>query len=239
MLRVICALLGIALLAGAARAEDPETIVVGFIAGQADQEAGRAVMEEAYRRIGVAATFRPFGAAAALEASRSGEVDAELHRIAGIDRSFPELVQVPIPINFVRGAAFSRKYRFPVRSWNSLDPYRIGIVRGIVFTEEGTAGMDVRVADDHDQLVRWIAEDEVDLGVVPRTAGHAAIRRSGHDDIHELDGLLETLLLYHYLNVRRADLAHRLEPVLKEMLLDGTTRRLLDVANARLMGDAS
>ena len=238
--RIAWALLWILLSAGAARAgEASETVVIGFIADQADQQVGRAVMAEAYRRIGVAVDFRGFEAARALEASRSGEVDAELNRIAGLDRSFPELIQIPIPVSAIRGAAFSRRYRFPVRSWRSLKPYRIGIVRGTIFAEQGTAGMDVRAAATSDELVRWLAEDVVDVGVMPRVVGHAAVRRSGERDVEELEGVLETLLIYHYVNVRRADLAERLEPVLKEMLIDGTTRRLLDEATARLVGDAS
>jgi hypothetical protein len=232
-------MLAFALAGGSVHAGEPaETVVVGFIDNETDQQVGRAVISEAYRRIGVAVSFRPFEAATALEASRSGEVDAELHRIGGMDRSFPELIQVPIPINFIHGAAFSRKYRFPIQSWSSLKPYRIGIVRGILFAEQGTAGMDVRIARDHDELVRWIAEDEVAVGVMPRIAGYTAIRRGGYADVHELDGLLETLLLYHYVNVRRADLASRLEPVLKQMLLEGTTRRLLDEASELILKDA-
>ncbi|MDJ0848943.1 MAG: transporter substrate-binding domain-containing protein [Myxococcota bacterium] len=236
LVRVVLAVL---LFGGAAAAsQPPEAVVVGFVPDQADQQVGRAVMAEAYRRLGVEATFRSFDAAGALEASRSGEVDAELNRIGGIDQSFPELIQIPIPVNIIRGVVFSRRYRFPVRSWRSLKPYRIGIVRGSLFAEQGTVGMDVRAAASSDELVRWIADDEVEVGVLPRIVGQAALREAGIDDVHELDGVLETLLIYHYVNVRRADLATRLEPVLKEMLLDGTTRRLLGEAQERVLGSA-
>ncbi len=239
MLRVFLLLFAVSVPAGPAPAAEPAgEVVVGFIADEAHQQAGRSVMAEAYRRIGLSATFRPYEAAAALEASRSGEVDAELNRIGGIDRSFPELIQVPIPVNVIRGVVFSRKYRFPIRSWRSLKPYRVGIIRGSLFAEQGTVGMDVRAAANSEELLRWIARDEVDVGVMPRIVGQTAIRRVGLEGIEELDGVLETLLIYHYVNERRPELAERLEPVLKAMLLDGTTRRLLDQAYVRMVGGA-
>lgn len=211
-------------------------VVVSYIERMPDLERSRFVLAEAYRRIGIEARFEPYEAAAALEASRSGAVDAELSRIGGIDREFPELVQIPIPVNLIEGVAFSREYRFPIRSWSSLKPFRLGIVRGILFATEGTAGMDVRAAQDHHELARWIATGEVDVGIMSRFSGQAALRAGKHTGISELDGVLETSLLYHYVHESRVELTARLEPVLKAMLLDGTIRRLLDTGAEALRG---
>lgn len=74
--------------------------------------------------------------------SSEGKVDAELQRIDGISNKYPDLVPVPIPINIIQGTVFSKKYRFPITGWHSLRPYKIGIVRGILFAEQQTVGMD-------------------------------------------------------------------------------------------------
>lgn len=216
--------------------EGTESVVISLVADTHDSHGGMAVIKEAYAQLGIEVFFRELGAADALAASSSGEVDAELQRIAGLERAFPDLIQVPIPINFIQGAAFSSKYRFPVKGWNSLKPYRIGIVGGVLFAEQGTVGMDVRVADTYDQLVRWLVDGEVDIAVIPRIGGLATIHEGTRQDIHELEGILETVLLYHYVHTRRADLAERLQPVLKEMLLDGTTKRLVREAHNRILG---
>ena len=79
---------------------------------------------------------------------------------------------------------------------------------------------------DHAELVTWIRDQKVDVGVMPRISGKLAIRESGASKIKQLEGVLETLLLYHYVHKSNADVAERLAPVLKAMLLDGTTRRL-------------
>ena len=194
-------------------------------------------MEEAYRRIDVEVEFRGFEAAEALKVSSSGQTGAELQRIDGVQRRYPTLIQVPIPINYIQGMAVSKKYNFPVLGWHSLQPYKIGIVKGIIFAERGTEGMDVKVAETYPELIQWIDEGKVDVGVMPRISGLDALNQSGKEDIGEMDGILETLLSYHYLHESRADLKKPLSKVLKEMLLDGTTQRLRKEANAKLLGE--
>ena len=220
-----------------ARAAGDEVLVIAHIPGSADAHAGRAVLEEAYKRLGIAVEFRGFSAAAALEASNSGEADAELQRIDGISRTFKNLVQIPIPVNYIQGLAFSQQYNFPVKGWYSLKPHRIGIVKGILFAERGTEGMDVAVAATYAELIGWIEKGRVDVGVMPRIGGLLAIKRSGAKRCREMAGILETFLVYHYVHRSHADLVGRLGPILKEMLLDGTTREIREAAYKKLLED--
>lgn len=213
-----------------AAAED--AVVVATIDGLADVPAARTIVEEAYRRIGLPVEFRAFSAAEALRQSNAGEVDAELQRIDGISARFPNLVQVPIPINMILGVAYSRKYRFPVTGWHSLRPYQVGIVEGILFAEVNTSGMDVRRYKTYAELIAALGRDEVDVAVMPRIEGRSMLGSNGFDDIVEMEGVLESQFLYHYVNRKRGDLVERLIPVLKEMLTSGETRRIHDRALA-------
>lgn len=212
------------LLAGPLGASE-KAIVIATPQGLADVPAGKAVVQEAYRRLGLPVEFRVYPAAEALQKSNSGAVDAELQRIDGISRDFPGLVQVPIPINLIQAVAFSRKYHFPVSGWHSLRPYRLGIVKGILFAKNNTTGMNVKSFDRYDDLFQGLEDDRIDVAIMPRIEGLRAIRDSGRDDIREMAGILETIFLYHYVHVSRADLVERLSPVLREMLLSGETRR--------------
>ncbi len=214
----------------------PTPLVIPQIEGSPDVVASRAVMELAYKRIGVPVRFELCpGAESLVEPGRS-RYDGELARIDGADRRYTHLVQVPIPIDYIQGAAFSKKYAFPVRGWHSLRPYRLGIVRGIIFTEQGTEGMDVKVAESVEQLMQWIANDIVDVGIVLRLSGLQALLSGKHKGIKEMRGVLETIFVYHYVRKKNRHLVPRLAPVLKKMLLDGTTRRLRRETNARLLG---
>jgi polar amino acid transport system substrate-binding protein len=201
-------------------------VVIATVGNSADVPAGKAVIREAYSRIGVEVEFSSYSAAEAIATSNSGVVSAELQRISGISQDYENLVQIPIPINIIQGAAFSIKYRFPISGWHSLRPYRIGIVRGIVFAERPTSGMNVSVANGYEELILMLENDEVDVGVMPRIQGLAAIHSAGNTEIVEMDGILETLFLYHYVHNSRLDLVESLTPVLKQMLLKGDTKRI-------------
>jgi ABC-type amino acid transport substrate-binding protein len=213
---------------------DDSPVVIAVIHDSADVPAGKEVISEAYRRIGVPVEFRGYSAAEALSLSGKGKVDAELQRIDGVSNNYPELVQVPIPVNIIQGAVFSKRYRFPIMGWHSLRPYRIGIVRGILFAEQQTAGLDRLVVDSYEALIEALQNDEIDVAVIPRIGGLAAIGSLHARGIREMDGVLETLFLYHYVHESRSDLVDRLTPVLKAMLLRGEIRQFREQELARI-----
>jgi len=213
------------LISGTALAEE-NPVRIAMLENIAETPACQAVMREAYRRIDTAVEFRIFSASEALENSNAGHVDAELQRIDGISDKYKNLLQVPIPIYLIRAVAFSTKYRFPVSGWHSLRPYKIGIVKGIVFASQNTADMNVQEYDSYADLVDALADESIDVAVMPRLQGLEA-RYSRRDlEMTEMEGVLETLFLYHYVHTSRADLVSRLTPVLKDMLLSGETRRI-------------
>ena len=203
------------------RAQD--TLVLTTVKGSADVNAGVAVVREAYKRLGIEIIVQHLQGKEALESSNSGKVDGEVQRIDGITRTFTNLVQVPIPVNYLQGTAFSKRYNFPIKGWFSLEAYRIGIVKGIIFAKQGTQGMDVKVAETYEELVAMLKTGEVDVAVMPRINGLVALKKHKSKDIKELEGVLETLFLYHYLNKKNKHLVPKLEKELKRMLLDGTT----------------
>jgi polar amino acid transport system substrate-binding protein len=226
MLKKIILILSL-LLVGHVCADEP-AVTVAMVEGSADGMVSRIVVEEAYRRLGIPVEFKPYSAAAALAASNGGEVNAELARIDGIGLEFGNLVKIPIPINLIQGAAFSRKYRFPVTGWHSLRPYKIGISKGIIFSEQHTTGMDRVVFDKFSDLILAIDSGAIDVGIMPRVQGLYSMLSMGVDDIPEMEGVLETLFLYHYVHVDHRELADQLTPVLKKMLLTGKIRKIRD-----------
>ena len=152
------------------------------------------------------------------------DLRAELARIDGIGLEFKNLVQVPIPINLIQGVAFSKKYRFPVNGWHSVRPYKIGVIKGIVFSDQQTVGMDRVIFDDYPDLILALDNGDIDVGIMPRLQGLYTLLSMSVETISEMEGILETLFLYHYVHVSRRDLVEQLTPVLKEMLLSGETR---------------
>ena len=223
------------LIAGGPALAAGNKVSIAAIEGLADVPAGEAVIRKAYGRLGIDIEIRRVPPAEALRQSNGGEVSAELQRIDGISARYENLVQVPIPINLIQGVVFSRKYRFPVTGWHSLRPYRIGIVKGILFAEVNTYGMEVEVFNSYPELVDALDQDTVDVAVMPRVEGLSILQGMQRDDIGEMEGILETLFLYHYVHKSRSELVEQLSPVLKNMLQTGETRRLREAAHARLL----
>lgn len=214
-----------------------EKIVIAAVGGSLDKHVGIAVLTEAYKRIGYEIETVDYDGKEALKASNSGKVDGELQRIDGIDRLFTNLIQIQIPINYIQVYAFSKNISFVTDGWFSLRTYKIGIVRGILFAEIGTRGMDVVKTNSYEDLINLLLNDDIDLAIMPLIIGRVLLKKMNVEIIKPLPGVLETMFLYHYLHIKNKHLVKVLEGVLQKMLLNGTTRRLKDTTNERLIKD--
>ncbi len=201
--------------------------------------AGVAVVKEAYRRLGIPVEVKWLQGKTALELSSSGRLDGEVQRIDGVDRHYEDLVQIHVPVNYLEGVAFSKRQDFPVQGWFSLRPYRIGIVRGILFAEQGTRGMRVTAAGSYKELIELLHHSDIDVAVMPRINGLFEIKQVNLKTIRELPGVLETLFLYHYLHRKNVHLVPKVEQELKSMLLDGATQKIRDEVYTRLLREGT
>ena len=212
-----------------------DELILATIDGSADVEAGVAVVKEAYQHLGIDVKVRWMKDKNALAQSDSGKVDGEVQRIDGINRTYANLIQVPIPVNFLHGAAFSKKHSFPITGWYSLKPYRVGIVEGIVFSKETAQGIQIKTAESYEELVAMLDRDKIDVAVMPRTIGMITIKKQKIKGVKALGGVLETFFLYHYLHRKNEHLVPMVEKELKRMLLDGTTKRIQSDTYARFL----
>jgi polar amino acid transport system substrate-binding protein len=87
--------------------------------------------------------------------------------------------------------------------------------------------------DTYAELYPLLLHGDVDAIVAPVLQSEVTLGRNTHGVVR--NGLLASFLLYHYLNRRHADLVPRIEQVLKDMLLDGTTARIRDATVTRLL----
>ena len=204
----------------------------------ADTAAGVAVVAEAYGRLGVEVDIRGYPAQRAILLASSGEADGEVQRIDSVRELYPSLVQVHPAVNYLEASVFSSKTEFEPNGWDSLDPYCVGIIRGIKFAEAATAGMNRHFIADYPSLFRMLEHDRIDVAVTPRVNGRYHIRSAKLDSISELGEPLARFELYHYLHERHRDLVPRIAAVLEEMRASGDMRAIRDHANKVLMNRA-
>ena len=202
-----------------------------------DQIVGGEILSVVYGRLGIAVEFVDVPAKRALMLSSSGELDGEVQRIAGIQRDYPTLLQISPPINYIEPAAFTTGLRFEVRGWQSIRNYRIGIVRGVGSSEDGTRGMQsVVAANNLDSLVRMLDAGRFDVLVTDLFSGSIAVKKLNlASRIRPLTPPLQQISIYHYLNERHRDLAEKVAAVLRDMEASGELAQLRTMFRRQLL----
>ena len=182
----------------------------------------REVLTMAYGKLGITLLYKEMPAARALAESASGLVDGEFQRHDGLSATYPDLLQINVPINWLDMCVFTRNADFKPNGWDSLRPYRIGYHRGIVVVEEGTRGMNADPADTNELVMRKLLAGRTDIAVMNSIDGQLQLRALGDKSLHMLTPQVSHIQLYHYLNRKNAAIAKKLEPVLQEMQANGS-----------------
>jgi len=179
------------------------------------------VLHRAYTRIGIEPEFSYINLQESLILSNSGQIDGEIARIKVIHKKFPNLIEVPVVISYVEGAAFSKNTSLYIANWNDLKPYRIGIAKGAKFIETGTKGMNRIFYKGFKAAFFALDKGEIDLVVTPKSTGKYIIHEEGFKDIKMVGETLQKLDLYHFLHKKNKHLIPKITPVLQEMKKSG------------------
>ena len=136
-----------------------EPLRLTAVQGSSDVNVGVAVVKESYARLGHDIEIVWESGPTALKRSNGGDLDGEVQRIDGISRDFENLIQVQVPVNYLQYVAFAKTDALLANHWHNLRPYKLGIVRGILFAEQGTHGMDVTRYGTYDDRIGMTTVD--------------------------------------------------------------------------------
>ncbi len=202
-----------------------------------DQLVGSSILQVVYRRLNITVEFVDLPAKRALALSSAGVIDGEVQKIAAVVRDYPTLVQLSSPINYIEPSVFATRLRFTANGWESIEKYRIGIVRGVGSSEAGTKGMPhVEAATNLENLVRMLDADRIDVLVTDLFSGRITVKRMGlASRIYALPPPLERIPVFHYLHERHSELAQRVEIVLREMTASGELAQLRQMFMRQLL----
>ncbi len=178
------------------------------------------VVRTAYQKMGIEIKILNLPGERAIRTSNRGEVDGELYRNKNVGQSYTNLKLIPIPIANVDIVVFSKKH-FPVKGWESLRPYDIGVERGFKLLETKTAGMRVSKSNTIKESFQLLNLDMVDIVVQTRIEGLTAIQASGLKRILVLEPPLLTTQVYHHLHKKHGSLVTKITSVLRKMEKDG------------------
>lgn len=232
-IRMLCGVLSALILGSSAWGTSspptlPLTLRLARLEGVPDQWIGSEILKVAYARLGIQVQFVAVPPLRSLVESSEGRVDGEVQRILNVETQYPTLVALRPSINFIEPAAFVKRADFKVQGWESIAPYRVGIVRGVGSSEAGTRGMSrVTAVPSMEALMRMVAAERVDVAVNDRLSGVLILHQLGlASEVHPLDPPLQRIPLYHLLHVKHLDLIPRVEETLRGMAAGGELEQI-------------
>lgn len=237
-LHAVCALAALAMLAvsaGPAAAAEEIRIATGH---GAISRAALSVLHEGYRRIGVSVHDAPSQADQSLKDANRGELDGLPARVAGLESRYPNLIRIPVAVVTVDAMAFGNKVPLVLHNWDSLRPYRIGILKGVQYAVDGTRGMQVEAFADNNQLFTRLESEDIDFAVATRIEGVLMMRELRTKRVTMLEPPLAKVVLYHYLHVSHRDLVPKITASLRAMEREGRMRHILQQTLARMLDEA-
>ncbi len=191
--------------------------------------------EDAFGRIGIRISVVRLPTERALANVNAGIDDGDVFRIGGLQKTYPDLLQVPEPIFGFEFVGFTTGLDFPVTGFESLARYEVGVVNGWKFYENhlGT-GQHVTFVRSIEQLFELLRLGRIDVALLERYQGLWWARREARMDVRVLERALGREDMFIYLNRRHAALVPRLADALRAMKADGTYERLLGQTLRRL-----
>ncbi len=205
----------------AATVSHANSIKIGAPEGSANSKPVEIILREAYGRIGTKINVIYFPARRSLKMADDGTLDGELQRVDGLDKTYLNLIKVPVRVGAFRGMAFTNGLSFPINGWQSLKNYKVGIVRGVAFVEKGTRGLNTVLAGNIKKPFAMLKKGRFDVAVVAEQSGECAIKRGKLDGVTMLPTPIEEYPLFHYLHVKHKDLVPLIADQLRQLNDEG------------------
>lgn len=214
-----------------------KTLILSATEGERPtQKAAEIVISEIYEQLGITVVIRYYPGERALTLSNKGKTDGEVVRIAGISKIYPNLIQIPVATGSSEASVFSKNFDFPVRGWESLQPYRVGILRGSKFAEMNTEGMDRTIGINANSLFRMLYLDRVDVVVAVRLNGLVTLKRMNlHNTIRDLKPPIIKGDYFHYLHKKHEALVSEVTELMERMKEDGSLQELIERADQQVL----
>jgi len=197
---------------------------ISYSPGAAIHALARDRVKDAYERAGLPVEFVPMPHKRSLHSANEGIVDGEVGRIAGVEKSFPDLRRVNVELINLTGAAYVLEESGVTRYRQELlDTVRVGAILGVQWSLNELDGRPAEMVSDYTKLLGMLAEKRVDMALGSTLSVEAALKekRIRNTRIRRLKPLVFCQPLYHYVHKKNERLVPLLEKALRELWKEG------------------
>lgn len=196
--------------------------------GFADQ-----VLREAFRRIGYQLVTVRMPAERALINANRGIDDGELARVGGLQKKYPNLIQVPETFLTIDMVLYSKNYpNFTVTGWDSVASHSVAIISGWKIMEQNFAKLGNQVeiikTDSPEQSFFLLKNNRVDFVAYSNWSGLGYLKTHNISNVMLLEPPLARPKFYVYLHKKHKKIVPQLAEAIKSMKTDGTLQTLYD-----------
>lgn len=180
------------------------------------------VIEEAFRRAGLRLKMVRVSPERALLNANAGIEDGVSARIAGLEKSYPNLVRVPEKVLDLHFVAFARQAKLTNMSWESLAPISVGHIQGWKIYEQNLKrGTPTTIVDTAEQLFAMLDKNRIDVALYERWLGLALTKKMGIINIRVVEPPLAVREMFIYLHRRHADKIPAIAAALRAIKAEG------------------
>ena len=181
------------------------------------------LVKNAFKQIGREARIVHLPAERSLINANRGINDGDLLRVEGIDKLYPNLVRVPVPLIDFEFVAFTKQSIPALSGWKSLEPYSVGIIRGWKILETNLAEIAFLTKVENAEILFLLLEsDHADIVIYDRIQGYGVIRKLKLSNIQVMEPPIITKPMFLYLHKKHRALIPEIEKALIQLIQDGS-----------------
>lgn len=226
-MRILCTLCALLLLSPAlskaeeASQQQAQPLMIGAVEKYPLNAIGVNVLREAYGALQHTFLLSEWPSPRSLELANMGRLDGELGRIAGIEKNYPNMVRIPVPLITLDIVAVTANEALQNTPLTQLAQYHLGISRGLRLYDQVDVPLDnAEQPGTTDQLLRMLLSERIEIALIPRTIA-GQWQKSVNRPLYILPEPLASFRIYHYLNRSHSDMVAPLTSVLQTMEKNG------------------
>jgi len=191
-----------------------QQLTLGRIGDSDIQQRAATILSKAYKELGIAVTFEGYPSKRALHYSNNGVIDGELLRVQNIEKQYPNLICVKIPLYQIAASAYTIHGRATFDSIDQLLDSSLAIHNGVLWEEEFVQKHhnDVLRVNGTLKKFKLLQLGRVEYLLSNQQRAQEIISKHFKDaNIKQVQPPLKSINLYHYLHKKHRALVPKIQ----------------------------